>query len=219
MSEVGIQIAPSLEVACRGLARVPASRDVRTVKYADTGRSPNWAVRDRPISGLAGVSTTEGVNAEGGRGDGEDGNVSIELIDRARSGDEAAFEQLVGPYRHEMQVHCYRILGSVADAEDALQETLTAAWQGLAGFEGRASIRTWLYRIATTRCLNMLRSASRRPPVDRAGARRSSRPNRPGWARSSGSSPTPTSCSPTCRTARPAPRPATRPARPSHWPS
>jgi RNA polymerase sigma-70 factor (ECF subfamily) len=65
-----------------------------------------------------------------------------------------------------MQVHCYRVLGSLADAEDALQETLTAAWRGLAGFEGRASIRTWLYRIATTRCLNMLRSASRRPPAD-----------------------------------------------------
>ena len=92
--------------------------------------------------------------------------MSVELIDRARSGDEAAFEQLVGPYRHEMQVHCYRMLGSVADAEDALQETLTAAWRGLGGFEGRASIRTWLYRIATTRCLNMRRSASRHPPAD-----------------------------------------------------
>ncbi|MGO8959933.1 MAG: sigma-70 family RNA polymerase sigma factor [Streptosporangiaceae bacterium] len=89
--------------------------------------------------------------------------MSIDLIDRARSGDEAAFEQLVGPYRREMQVHCYRILGSVADAEDALQETLTAAWQGLGGFEARSEIRTWLYRIATNRCLNMLRSASRRP--------------------------------------------------------
>jgi len=92
--------------------------------------------------------------------------VSAELIDRARSGDQAAFEELVGPYRRELQVHCYRFLGSVADAEDALQETLTAAWRGLGGFEGRASIRTWLYKIATNRCLNMLRSASRRPPVD-----------------------------------------------------
>jgi RNA polymerase sigma-70 factor (ECF subfamily) len=94
--------------------------------------------------------------------------VTTDLIDRARSGDEAAFEKLVGPYRREMHVHCYRILGSVADAEDALQETLTAAWQGLGGFEGRASIRTWLYRIATTRSLNMLRSASRRPPENLA---------------------------------------------------
>jgi RNA polymerase sigma-70 factor (ECF subfamily) len=91
--------------------------------------------------------------------------MSIELIDRARSGDETAFEQLVGPYRREMQVHCYRMLGSVADADDALQETLLAAWQGLARFEGRASIRTWLYRVATSRCLNMLRSASRRPAM------------------------------------------------------
>jgi RNA polymerase sigma-70 factor (ECF subfamily) len=92
--------------------------------------------------------------------------VSTQLIDRARSGDETAFEQLVGPYRREMQVHCYRILGSVADAEDALQETFTAAWRGLGGFEGRASIRTWLYRIATSRCLNLLRSASRRPAMN-----------------------------------------------------
>jgi RNA polymerase sigma-70 factor (TIGR02960 family) len=88
---------------------------------------------------------------------------STDLIDRARSGDAAAFEQLVGPYQREMQVHCYRMLGSVADAEDAVQETLTAAWRGLGGFEGRAGIRTWLYRIATSRCLNMLRAASRRP--------------------------------------------------------
>jgi RNA polymerase sigma-70 factor (TIGR02960 family) len=92
--------------------------------------------------------------------------VSTELIDRARSGDEAAFQQLIGPHQRELQVHCYRILGSVADAEDALQETLVTAWQALGQFEGRASIRTWMYRIATTRCLNMLRSASRRPAMN-----------------------------------------------------
>jgi len=91
--------------------------------------------------------------------------VSTELIDKARSGDEAAFRELVGPYQRELQVHCYRILGSVADAEDALQETLVTAWQGLRQFEGRASMRTWMYRIATTRCLNMLRAASRRPAM------------------------------------------------------
>jgi RNA polymerase sigma-70 factor (TIGR02960 family) len=91
--------------------------------------------------------------------------VSTELIDKAISGDEAAFRQLVSPYQRELQVHCYRILGSVADAEDALQETLVTAWQSLPQFEGRASIRTWMYRIATTRCLNMLRAASRRPPM------------------------------------------------------
>ena len=89
--------------------------------------------------------------------------MTTELIERARSGDEEAFEQLVGPYRGEVQLHCYRFLGSLADAEDALQETLAAAWRGLAGFEGRASFRTWLYRIATNRCLNALRSARRHP--------------------------------------------------------
>ena len=85
---------------------------------------------------------------------------------RARAGDGQAFGELVSPYRRELQVHCYRILGSAQDAEDALQETLAAAWQGLAGLEGRASVRVWLYQIATRRCLNALRSASRRPPMD-----------------------------------------------------
>jgi RNA polymerase sigma-70 factor (ECF subfamily) len=96
----------------------------------------------------------------------KDGTVSAELIELAKAGDAAAFEQLVGPYRNEIQVHCYRSLGSLADAEDALQETLTAAWQALAGFEGRSSVRTWLYRIATNRCLNLLRSARRTPLVE-----------------------------------------------------
>jgi len=91
--------------------------------------------------------------------------VSTELIDRARYGDETAFQELVGPYQRELQVHCYRILGSVADAEDALQETLVTAWRSLRQFEGRASVRTWMYRIATTRCLNIVRSASRRPAM------------------------------------------------------
>ncbi len=89
--------------------------------------------------------------------------VTADLISRARSGDGDAFREVTEPYRRELQVHCYRMLGSFADAEDALQDTLLAAWQGLAGFQGRASIRTWLYRIATNRCLNALRSASRRP--------------------------------------------------------
>jgi RNA polymerase sigma-70 factor (TIGR02960 family) len=92
--------------------------------------------------------------------------VSTDLVDRARAGDEQAFGELVGPYRRELQVHCYRILGSALDAEDALQETLLAAWRGLAGFEGRSSVRVWLFQIATRRCLNALRSASRRPPMD-----------------------------------------------------
>ena len=92
--------------------------------------------------------------------------VTTELLARARAGDGEAFGQLVDPYRRELQVHCYRILGSVQDAEDALQETLVAAWQGLGGFQGRASVRTWLYRIATSRCLNAQRSARRRPQMD-----------------------------------------------------
>jgi RNA polymerase sigma-70 factor (ECF subfamily) len=91
---------------------------------------------------------------------------TTELIDRARAGDEAAFRELVEPHRRELHVHCYRILGSVQDAEDALQETLIAAWRGLAAFEERASIRTWLYRVATNRCLNALRSARRRPRTE-----------------------------------------------------
>ena len=86
-----------------------------------------------------------------------------DLIARARGGDDDAFRQLTEPYRRELLVHCYRMLGSFQDAEDALQDTLLAAWQGLAGFEGRASVRTWLYKIATNRCLNTLRAGSRRP--------------------------------------------------------
>jgi RNA polymerase sigma-70 factor (TIGR02960 family) len=93
----------------------------------------------------------------------EGGAVTGELITRARAGDGDAFREVTEPYRQELLVHCYRMLGSFQDAEDALQDTLLAAWQGIGGFEGRASIRTWLYRIATNRCLNARRSASRRP--------------------------------------------------------
>lgn len=89
--------------------------------------------------------------------------MSAELLARARAGDRDAFAALVEPHRHEIHVHCYRMLGSLHDAEDVVQETWLAAWVGLAGFEARSSIRTWLYRIATNRCLNALRSASRRP--------------------------------------------------------
>lgn len=92
--------------------------------------------------------------------------MSTDLIERARTGDEDAFGELVDPYRRDLQLHCYRILGSIHDAEDALQETLLAAWQGLSRFEGRSSIRTWLHRIATNRCLNMPRAGSRRPKAD-----------------------------------------------------
>jgi RNA polymerase sigma-70 factor (TIGR02960 family) len=88
---------------------------------------------------------------------------AADLISRARAGDGEAFRELTEPYRRELQVHCYRMLGSFQDAEDALQDTLLSAWQGLGGFEGRATVRTWLYRIATNQCLNARRSASRRP--------------------------------------------------------
>jgi RNA polymerase sigma-70 factor (TIGR02960 family) len=84
-----------------------------------------------------------------------------DLITRARAGEGGAFEELIQPYCRELQVHCYRMLGSFQDAEDVLQETLLAAWRGLGSFEERASLRTWLYRIATNRCLNARRSASR----------------------------------------------------------
>ena len=89
--------------------------------------------------------------------------VADDLITRARAGDGDAFRELTEPHRRELQAHCYRMLGSLQDAEDAVQDTLLAAWQGLGGFEGRASLRTWLYRVATNQCLNALRTASRRP--------------------------------------------------------
>jgi RNA polymerase sigma-70 factor (TIGR02960 family) len=86
-----------------------------------------------------------------------------DALTRARAGDEDAFRAVVDPYRRELQLHCYRILGSLHDAEDATQETLLAAWRGLSDYEGRASLRNWLYRIATNRCLNALRDRGRRP--------------------------------------------------------
>ena len=89
--------------------------------------------------------------------------MTANLIERARAGDGAAFGELVEPHQRELMVHCYRMLGSAQDAEDALQETLLAAWRGFAGFEGRSSVRTWLYRVATSRCLNALRAGRRRP--------------------------------------------------------
>ncbi|GLZ37240.1 RNA polymerase subunit sigma-70 [Actinokineospora sp. NBRC 105648] len=84
-----------------------------------------------------------------------------ELVAAARRGDHGAFERLVSGHRRELHAHCYRMLGSVQDAEDAVQEALLAAWRGLGGFAGRSSTRTWLYRVATNVCL---RVASRRPP-------------------------------------------------------
>src|SRR3954453_19433096 len=89
--------------------------------------------------------------------------VSDQMLTRARAGDEDAFRELTDPYRRELQSHIYRIVGSAQDAEDLLQETLLAAWRGLGQFEERASVRAWLYRIATNRSLDVLRASRRRP--------------------------------------------------------
>src|SRR5579863_7193887 len=107
----------------------------------------NWATRHRPIHGPGGVGTgkqDEHPAKEERRG-------CMETSD------------LVEMHSHELQVHCYRILGSLQDAEDALQETLVSAWRSLGDFGQRSSLRTWLYQIATNRCLSMLRADSRRP--------------------------------------------------------
>jgi RNA polymerase sigma factor (sigma-70 family) len=138
-------------------------------------------------------------------------------LQRARDGDERAFRELTDPYRRELQVHCYRMLGSLTDAEDMVQETLLAAWRGLAEFQERASVRTWLYRIATNRCLNAVRSAGRRIPTE--PVRRSSRRSRADAARSPGCSPTQTPYWQRSPTPRPDPKPATRRPRRSSWPS
>ena len=89
--------------------------------------------------------------------------MSEQTLARARAGDEDAFRELTEPYRRELQLHAYRIVGSAQDAEDLVQETLLAAWRGLEQFEGRASVRAWLYRIATNRSLDTLRASRRRP--------------------------------------------------------
>jgi RNA polymerase sigma-70 factor (ECF subfamily) len=109
------------------------------------------------------VTTTNIGWTDGPRDDLSMDQLPDELLERARAGDGEAFRALTDPHRRELQVHCYRMLGSLQDAEDAVQDTLVSAWQALAGFEARASIRTWLYRIATNRCLDALRAASRRP--------------------------------------------------------
>jgi RNA polymerase sigma-70 factor, ECF subfamily len=102
-------------------------------------------------------------------------HTEIELLAAARSGDERAFEELTLPFRRELHVHCYRMLGSLEDVDDALQETLLRAWRGLDGFEPRAPFRAWLYRIATNVCLTVLERRARRGEVafERAEATRS----------------------------------------------
>jgi RNA polymerase sigma-70 factor (TIGR02960 family) len=117
--------------------------------------------RQRPVLGTDGVYTFGTKKAVWQRE--EDAGVNEQVLARARAGDAEAFTELVEPYRPELRAHCYRILGSIQDAEDVLQETLLAAWRRLGQFEGRASVRAWLYRIATNRCLNALRDGGRRP--------------------------------------------------------
>jgi RNA polymerase sigma-70 factor (ECF subfamily) len=93
------------------------------------------------------------------------------LLDTARAGDESAFAKLIEPYRGQLHAHCYRMLGSVHDAEDALQEVSLRAWRGLGRFEGRSSLRSWLYTIATNTCLNQIEKRPKRVlPVDYTGA-------------------------------------------------
>jgi len=91
--------------------------------------------------------------------------VDSDLIARAQAGDEEAFRGLVNRHRRELEAHCYRILGSTQDAEEAVQDSFLAAWHGIGAFKARASVRTWLFRIATNRCLDALRAARRRPAV------------------------------------------------------
>ena len=88
----------------------------------------------------------------------------------AESPDSDDFERLTGPFRKELLAYCYRMLGSVQDAEDQVQETLLRAWRSYAGFEGRSSVRTWLYRIATNACLRALENRDRRPLPSGLGA-------------------------------------------------
>ncbi len=105
---------------------------------------------------------TERSGVTGGAGMGA---VDGALRARAKAGDAGALAELTAPYRGELHLHGYRLLGSVLDADDLLQETLVAAWRGLPGFVGRSSLRTWLYRIATNRCVNAVRDRRRRPPL------------------------------------------------------
>src|SRR4029079_15193274 len=133
----------------------------------DATARPDRAAQHRPIRQADGVFIVERAERaprkEEKRGCMPMETDTTDLIARARAGDHNAFRDLVQGHSHELQVHCYRILGSLQDAEDALQETLMSAWRGLGDFGERSSLRTWLYKIATNRCLDMVRTESRRP--------------------------------------------------------
>src|ERR671930_1484638 len=129
---------------------------VHTPRHRETGRPRAAQFAPRAVYVPGGGTTWCGRK--------EPKMVTGDLLSRARAGDGEAFRELAESHRRELQVHCYRMLGSLQDAEDAVQETMLAAWQGIGGFtEERASLRTWLYKIATNRCLNARRAASRRP--------------------------------------------------------
>jgi RNA polymerase sigma-70 factor, ECF subfamily len=117
-----------------------------------------WTKTARRVSSRADVISGDGER----KSSCEDASVTEQTLTRARAGDEDAFRELTDPYRRELHQHIYRIVGSVQDAEDLLQETLLAAWRGLEHFEGRASVRAWLHRIATNRALDALRASRRR---------------------------------------------------------
>jgi RNA polymerase sigma-70 factor (TIGR02960 family) len=142
-------------LCCQPLAVLSATTD------AGAAAPGNWSPANRPVRPSAGAHTRWKCGKV--REEGDARVVAADLIARARAGDGDAFRALTEPHLRELQVHCYRMLGSFQDAEDALQNTLLTAWQGLGGFEGRASLRTWLYRIATNRCLDARRAANRRP--------------------------------------------------------
>ncbi len=120
----------------------------------------------RPVSGWRGVYTGSRISEPALRDPDGRALIDTDLVTRAQAGDPDAFAQLVRGYRRELELHCYRVLGSAQDAEDAVQDTFLAAWQHISGFEVRSSVRTWLYRIATNRCLDALRSARRRQPAE-----------------------------------------------------